>query len=79
MNQKLIIICGPTAVGKTSVGVELCRRLNGEMISADSQQVYRGMDIGTAKDDLAGCDIPCHLIDVVNPDQLFDASKFMDA
>ncbi len=81
MNQlsKLIIICGPTAVGKTSVGVELCRRLGGEIVSADSQQVYRGMDIGTAKDDLAGCDIPCHLIDVVTPDQLFDAATFMEA
>jgi len=77
-STKLIIICGPTAVGKTSVSVELCHRLGGEIVSADSQQVYRGMDIGTAKDDLAGCDIPCHIIDVVNPDQLFDAATFME-
>lgn len=76
--KKIIIICGPTAVGKTSLGVELCKKLNGEIISADSQQVYRGMDIGTAKDDLTGTGVVCHLVDVVNPDEAFDAVKFAE-
>ncbi len=48
--SKLLIICGPTATGKTDIGVRLAHRLNGEIISADSRQVYRGMDIGTGKD-----------------------------
>jgi tRNA dimethylallyltransferase len=76
--NKIIIICGPTAVGKTAVGLELCRRLGGEVVSADSQQVYRGMDIGTAKDDLIGSDIPCHLVDIIDPDQLFDVAQFKE-
>lgn len=75
---QIIVICGPTAVGKTKLGIELCRRFGGEIVSADSQQVYRGMDIGTAKDDLTGSDIPCHLLDVADPDQAFDASRYKE-
>lgn len=74
--KKIIIICGPTAAGKTSAGLEICRRFNGEIVSADSQQVYRGMDIGTAKDDISGQGTRCHVIDVVDPDERFDASKY---
>ena len=48
--KKLIILTGPTAVGKTSLSIQLAKKLNGEIISADSRQVYRGMDIGTGKD-----------------------------
>ena len=50
MNFNLLVILGPTASGKTRLGVELARRLSGEIVSADSRQVYRGMDIGTGKD-----------------------------
>ena len=49
MQKKVLVITGPTATGKTALGVELALRLNGEVISADSMQLYRGMDIGTAK------------------------------
>jgi len=49
-NQKLLVICGPTATGKTSLGIELGKKFNGEIVSADSRQVYKGMDIGTGKD-----------------------------
>ena len=65
MKQPLIILTGPTAVGKTALSIELARALNGEIISADSMQVYRHMDIGSAKimpDEMDG--IPHHLIDV---------------
>ena len=48
-NRKVLVISGPTATGKTALGVETALRLNGEVISADSMQIYRGMDIGTAK------------------------------
>jgi tRNA dimethylallyltransferase len=66
---------GPTASGKTSLAVELAHKLKGEIISADSRQVYRGMDIGTGKDlseyRHKGVNIPYHLIDVANPKQSF--------
>ena len=52
MNTKIIVIVGPTASGKTKVAVELAKRLKGEIISADSRTIFRGMDIGTAKPDL---------------------------
>ena len=73
-NEKfpLLVIVGPTAVGKTSLSIQLARQLRGEIISADSMQVYRYLDIGTAKptpDDQK--EAPHHLIDVVNPDQRF--------
>lgn len=73
----LIVICGPTAVGKTAVALKLCKEMNGEIVSSDSQQVYRGMDIGTAKEDLSGHGVPCHLIDVVEPNEHFDAAMFV--
>jgi tRNA dimethylallyltransferase len=66
----LITILGPTASGKTSVAAHLAGRLNGEIISADSRQVYREMDLGTGKDFtdyiINGIKIPCHLIDIVD-------------
>lgn len=74
---RLIIIVGPTAVGKTEVAVELAREKNGEVISADSMQVYRYMDIGTAKPSASQRErVPHHLIDVVNPDEHFDANLY---
>ncbi|MBQ6554851.1 MAG: tRNA (adenosine(37)-N6)-dimethylallyltransferase MiaA, partial [Firmicutes bacterium] len=77
MKDKLIVISGPTACGKTSVSVELAKLINGEIISADSMQVYRGMDIGTAKitpDEMQG--VPHYLIDEFDPDEDFNVAKF---
>lgn len=74
---RLIIITGPTASGKSSLAVDLAIELGGEIISADSMQVYRGMDIGTAKPttkERRG--VRHHLIDVVDPDEEFNASIF---
>ena len=81
MNEKqpLIIITGPTAVGKTALSVETALKLDGEIISADSMQVYRGMDIGTAKikeEEKKG--VPHHLIDIINPDEEFNVTIFKD-
>lgn len=81
MNEKqpLIIITGPTAVGKTALSVETALKLGGEIISADSMQVYRGMDIGTAKikeEEKKG--VPHHLIDIIDPDEDFNVTIFKD-
>lgn len=75
--NKIIIICGPTATGKSALAVELAKAFNGEIISADSRQVYRGLDIGSAKitpDEMQG--IPHHLIDVANPTEVFTVAEF---
>lgn len=73
----LVIIAGPTAVGKSALGVKLAKRINGEIISADSMQVYRGMDIGTAKITEAETEgIKHYLIDVLNPDEEFNVYTF---
>jgi tRNA dimethylallyltransferase len=77
MNLPPIFIAGPTAVGKSAIALELAQRLNGEIISVDSMQVYRGLDIGTAKPTLEERKrIPHHLIDVAELDEAFDAAKF---
>jgi tRNA dimethylallyltransferase len=74
---KLVIITGPTAVGKSGLAHCLAQKVGGEIINADSMQVYRLMDIGTAKPTLKERkEVPYHLIDIVDPDQLFDASAF---
>ncbi len=73
----LVVIAGPTATGKTLVGIDIAKMFNGEVICADSRTVYRGMDIGTAKptsDEQNG--IKHHMIDIVNPDESFSAAKF---
>ncbi len=78
--EKLIVILGPTATGKTNLAVALAHRLGGEIISADSRQVYRGMTIGTGKDlgDYHCCqeDIPYHLIDIVDPGYEYNVFEF---
>ncbi|MBP1753057.1 MAG: tRNA delta(2)-isopentenylpyrophosphate transferase [Geobacteraceae bacterium] len=79
-NHNLIVILGPTASGKTRLAARLAARIGAELISADSRQVYRGMDIGTGKD-LAeyivdGVTVPCHLIDVAEPGHLFSVFEF---
>ncbi len=75
----LIIIAGPTAVGKSALAVQLAKRIKGSVISADSMQVYKGMDIGTAKittDEMQG--IPHYLIDVLEPSESFNVVKFKE-
>ncbi|QTA91385.1 tRNA (adenosine(37)-N6)-dimethylallyltransferase MiaA [Desulfonema magnum] len=73
----VVIICGPTGVGKTSVAIKIAKMFDGEIIGADSMQIYKYMDIGTAKPtpDEQAC-IPHHMIDIVEPDEPFDAAKF---
>lgn len=76
MKQKLLIIGGATATGKTAVGVKLANLFDGELVSADSRQVYTGMDIGTGKDLKEVADIPLWMIDVVKPDEEFSVSHY---
>jgi tRNA dimethylallyltransferase len=76
---KIVYLLGPTGVGKTDAALSVAARLQGEIVSADSMQVYRYMDIGTAKPTLEQRHgIPHHLIDVVDPDQPFDAALFRE-
>src|SRR5215510_10676586 len=73
----LILIVGPTAVGKTELAIQLVERLNGEIISADSRLFYRGMDIGTAKPTLEEqARVPHHLIDIADPDEILSLAVF---
>lgn len=75
--EKIIVIAGPTATGKTALGINLAKELNCEIINADSRQVYKLMDIGTAKPTKSQQQIiPHHLIDMVYPDEEFNAQKF---
>ena len=77
--QKLILIVGPTAVGKTDISIKIAEKFGGEIISADSMQIYKGMDIGTAKikdEEMRG--IPHHMIDIVEPDEDFSVSDFKE-
>lgn len=77
--KAVIVVTGPTATGKTALGVELCLHCGGEVISADSMQVYRGMDIGTAKVTLEETrGVPHHMIDVAEPDEHFSAARWAD-
>jgi len=77
--ERLLVIIGPTAVGKTRLSIELAHKYNGEIISGDSMQVYKGMDIGTAKissNEMQG--IPHHLIDIKEPNEPFSAAEFQE-
>ena len=74
---RIAVICGPTGVGKTTAAIEIASALDAEIISADSMQVYRHMDIGTAKPSaMEKARIPHHMIDVVDPDEPFDAQRY---
>lgn len=76
----LVVILGPTAVGKTKTGIQLAERFEGEIVSADSRLLYRGMDIGTAKPAIEERSrVPHHLIDVADPDQVWSLAKFQRA
>jgi tRNA dimethylallyltransferase len=73
----VVVIAGTTAVGKTDLSLELARRLDGEVVSVDSVQVYRQMNVGSAKIDVASCpDVPHHLLDVVDVSQSFSALDY---
>ena len=78
MKTQVIVVCGPTATGKTALGIELARRLGGEIVSADSMQVYRRMDIGTAK---ATAEeralVPHHMLDVAEPWEDYSVSRYV--
>ncbi len=79
VKPKIIIICGPTALGKTSTAINIAGTFNGEIIGADSMQIYRYMDIGTAKpttDEQSR--VAHHMIDLINPDEHFDARQFAE-
>jgi tRNA dimethylallyltransferase len=74
---KLIAVVGPTASGKTALGIALAREFGGEIVSADSRQIYRGMDIGTAKPTAAECRaIPHHLLDIKDPDEDYTVADY---
>ncbi len=77
MNPKIVVIVGPTASGKSSLGVSLAKKFHGEIISADSRQVYKGLDLGTGKitkKEMRG--IPHHLLDVANPKKRFTVVEY---
>ncbi len=78
MNEKLIVICGPTGIGKTGFAIKLANLFDGEIVGADSMQVYKKMNIGTATPDAEEQAMAVHhLINVVEPDEDFDAGKYI--
>ena len=78
MKPDILVICGPTASGKTALAVELALRLGGEVVSADSMQVYRGMDIGTAKPtETEKRGVPHHMIDVAAPEENYSVARYV--
>ncbi|MED3328176.1 tRNA (adenosine(37)-N6)-dimethylallyltransferase MiaA [Bacillus thuringiensis] len=77
--EKVAVIIGPTAVGKTKLSIDLAKALNGEIISGDSMQIYRTMDIGTAKVTQAEMDgIPHYMVDIKNPEDSFSVAEFQE-
>lgn len=78
-SKKILVIVGPTASGKTRLAVELAKAHNGEVVSADSMQIYRRMDIGTAKPTAEEMDgIPHHMIDVADPEEDFSVARYVE-
>lgn len=74
---KVVVICGPTGIGKTRLSLELARQFNGGIVSADSMQIYKYMDIGTAKPEAAErAAAPHYMIDVADPDEPYDAARY---
>ena len=75
--KKVIVICGPTASGKTSLGIQIANLVNGEIISADSMQIYKDMDIGSAKPTIEErAQATHHLVDFVDPDRRYSVADF---
>ena len=80
MSAKIVVITGPTASGKTALGVALCQKLGGEVVSADSMQIYRRMTIGTAKptpEEMQG--VPHHMIDVAEPEENWSVARYVES
>ena len=76
---KLLVICGPTASGKTALAVALAKRTGGEVVSADSMQIYRRMDIGTAKPTAEEMDgVPHHMLDVADPGEDYSVARYVE-
>lgn len=77
IRPSVIVICGPTALGKTSAAIELAKIFDGEIVGADSMQIYRHMDIGTAKPtEKEQAQVKHHMIDIIDPDERFDARHY---
>jgi len=77
--KKIIVICGPTASGKTGLSLVIAKKFDGEIISADSMQVYKKLDVGTAKATLEEQSVaPHHLVDILEPDQPYNVQKFVE-
>ena len=80
MQKTVVCVVGPTASGKTRLGVALAHALDGEVVSADSMQIYRRMDIGTAKPTEAEMEgISHHMIDVAEPEENWSAARYVEA
>ena len=78
MKPLVVVIVGPTASGKTRLSIELAKRFDGEIVSADSMQIYRSMDIGTAKPSLEErCGIPHHMMDIVDPSEEYTLKEYL--
>ena len=79
MSKKIVVICGPTASGKTALSIALAKAFDGEVVSADSMQIYRGMDIGTAKPTREEMDgVPHHMLDVAEPGEQYSVSRYVE-
>ena len=78
MKPNILVVCGPTASGKTALAVALAQRFSGEVVSADSMQVYRRMNVGTAKpaaEEMEG--IPHHMLDVADPEENYSVARYV--
>ena len=79
MSKKIVVICGPTASGKTALSIGLAKAFDGEVVSADSMQIYRRMDIGTAKPTREEMDgVPHHMLDVAEPGEAYSVSRYVE-
>ena len=79
MSKKIVVICGPTASGKTALSIALAKAFDGEVVSADSMQIYRRMDIGTAKPSRAEREgVPHHMLDVAQPGESYSVSRYAE-
>ena len=79
MSKKIVVICGPTASGKTALSIALAKAFDGEVVSADSMQIYRRMDIGTAKPTKEAMDgVPHHMLDVAEPGEAYSVSRYVE-
>ena len=80
LKGKVVLIVGPTGAGKTDLAIRLAKRIDGEIISADSRYLYRGMDLGTAKPGIEEMNtVPHHLVNVANPDETWSLANFIDS